>query len=473
MYWNVAGDAFELALRVRTSGWIGFGIAEPGGGGMKGADIVTGFVDAEGVGKINDMYAINNGQPYPDSCENWELIRAEKIGDTTTIELKRLLNTGDSQDRAVDTELGKPTKIIYSWGPLNNGKIAYHAANRFTKRIYFGGGDDQVEILEGIKSDPYTASFSMLNNYTVSPTTTVYQAKCFDLPEVDDVHAIALEHFIQESTAEFVHHFVLEGYHKSNCNSRLQRPIWAWAPGTQHLILPTKAGFRIGPTGNGFRSFRLETHYNNPSLKYNLVDKSGVVMHYTTELREHDAGMFQLGDPSVGLSFQSLPEGSSKYEFECPSACTQSWSHDITVFSTLLHMHSHGVKMLTEQYNKEGAKLRTTANIDWYDPEIQDNIFLLPFKVNRGDSFKTTCFYETPDNLTMFGPNSEDEMCIDFMYYYPILRDPQTVRCDYESHQNCSSRLLSSGTVRSIDRQFGDESGSCQSVFLAEGHSRP
>ncbi|RUS28474.1 hypothetical protein BC938DRAFT_481838 [Jimgerdemannia flammicorona] len=45
LFWKLNLDAevpsIDIALDVKTGGWLGFGLAEPNSGGMRGSDIVT------------------------------------------------------------------------------------------------------------------------------------------------------------------------------------------------------------------------------------------------------------------------------------------------------------------------------------------------------------------------------------------------------------------------------------------------
>lgn len=54
-----------------------------------------------------------------------------------------------------------------------------------------------------------------------------------------------------------------------------------------------------------------------------------------------------------------------------------------------------------------------------------------PFEIKRGDYFKLACFYRNSGNETVFGRGSADEMCIDFLFYYPKLktRGPYDMFC--------------------------------------------
>ena len=61
-----------------------------------------------------------------------------------------------------------------------------------------------------------------------------------------------------------------------------------------HLIHLQEAGLPIG--GPDFNPFvMLEVHYNNPAVRDDWVDSSGIRLRYTQHLRRHDAGVMELG----------------------------------------------------------------------------------------------------------------------------------------------------------------------------------
>ena len=72
-------------------------------------------------------------------------------------------------------------------------------------------------------------------------------------------------------------------------NTNCKAPIWAWAHGSEGLVLPPSVGIQIGV--NGIKYLIAEIHYNNPNSVAGLVDTTGFQLVYTTTLRANDAGM--------------------------------------------------------------------------------------------------------------------------------------------------------------------------------------
>lgn len=66
---------------------------------MPGADIVTVAVHDDKTVEIADRFATQKALPEEDGCSHWTLISATEASGMTTVEITRLLDTGDEQDR--------------------------------------------------------------------------------------------------------------------------------------------------------------------------------------------------------------------------------------------------------------------------------------------------------------------------------------------------------------------------------------
>jgi hypothetical protein len=185
------------------------------------------------------------------------------------------------------------------------------------------------------------------------------------------------------------------------------------------LTLPINVG---GPLGSsGFQSFKLETHYNNPSLDVGQFDSSGVRFFYTSKKRQYDLGIFQTGDPGIRLmnTTVSTDGGLSGHTFDCQSDCSAvSVRENITVIAEHLHMHKSGVSMSNSQI-RNGQVIRF-GEVQFWDFAQQGNLAVVqePFTIVPGDAFRTSCNYNANDGQ-VFGLGSSQEMCIAFLFYYP------------------------------------------------------
>lgn len=172
-----------------------------------------------------------------------------------------------------------------------------------------------------------------------APTSRKFEPFCFRLHLLCRLaplkyHAIGFDGVIQSDTERFVHHIVLYGVETdcSICESSSSssdsceyatHTLYAWAPGANGLVTPEDVGFRLGE--GGYQSFALQMHYDNPDGEEGFVDDSGMRVYYTEELRDMDAGVILLGDPFIQLDGEQLPVGKSRYDFSCPSSCSEQY----------------------------------------------------------------------------------------------------------------------------------------------------
>jgi hypothetical protein len=161
--------------------------------------------------------------------------------------------------------------------------------------------------------------------------------------------------------------------------------------------------------------------------------------------------VLQLGDPLLMLEGKHVVGPYGMYSFECSNLKA---TKPITLFTHLLHMHGAGARMVTE-HKRDGVKVGRSPAIEHYDFDYQDVIYR-NVVAQRGDSFTTTCMYDRSKSEvgadTVFGLGSEDEMCVDFVGYYP--RDALTIENQYCGYR-ASGSISQYGEVISLGRQFG------------------
>jgi dopamine beta-monooxygenase len=201
-----------------------------------------------------------------------------------------------------------------------------------------------------------------------------------------------------------------------------RRVIGAWALGATNFTYPEQTGGLIGGP-NTSPYLVLEVHFNNPYLKRGIIDQSGIRMYFTPKLRKFNAGIME-----VGLEYNaknSIPPRSPAFRVSsyCTSECTQVAlpKQGITVFASQLHTHLNGIQVFTRIIRKNGRI--DTINIDrHYSPHFQE-IRLLPepVRIEPGDAIIHTCVYNTEIhvNMTFGGYGIRDEMCVNYMHYYP------------------------------------------------------
>eukprot|EP00752_Nemacystus_decipiens_P015391 g13724.t1 len=485
MFWTIdtTAETIQVAVHAKAAtGWAGVGISEMGG--MEGADIV--FYETA-TGNVTDAHSLVAGRPLVDECtQDWTLLFAEAGDGSLVFEVERVLDTGDAQDRVFTDDTqddSAPTRVLAAWG--DDESMEYHGTTDFAKgEIIMFGGAEAADVDPDVVSDPEVSFFdATTTNFTIPTERTWYEDTCItasELPDLDEFHAIAFEGRAQSDTSEYVHHLVLTAFSGTpDCGlscyewysqyssgdddgistdpysyvednnitipdfcSYTLADIFPWGPGTPDLYLPDDIGFFFGDESGGFTSLNLQTHYNNPNGDEGLVDSSGVRVYYTEELRPIDMGVMKLGDPFIFLNGQPLPDGKATVSFTCPSSCTEEnfEAEEVTVFGHFLHMHETGQRLVTRQYRNDsnGNEVMVhSAEVEYYSflqaagfpVNTNDSI-----TIQKGDRFETECFYDTAlssvgsENVT-FGLGSEQEMCIDYVFYYPNQRLPDNGAC--------------------------------------------
>jgi hypothetical protein len=173
-----------------------------------------------------------------------------------------------------------------------------------------------------------------------------------------------------------------------------------------------------------------------------VIDGSGVEMIVTTDLRTYDAStLVSIYEPSFnivrspkilsillqtlgdgGTMLPDIPAGQSAYHVEitCPSECTETLPHEIHVFSDYFHMHEIGKSGFS--WIHRGDESILLNRIEYYafanQHAVAVNITLKP-----GDRINTNCVWDSskrtaPTNIAVA---STDEMCMEFLTYYPAI----------------------------------------------------
>jgi len=443
IYWNIDSNEeyVHIAVAARAKGWIAFGISESGG--MIGADMV--LFTAKNPNELVDAYTTDILIPQTDECSSdWELISSSVFnqeedsksedGNFLMFETKRLLNTGDPQDKVIQNDASSmvsPHRVIAAWG--NTKDVSYHNLNRARGAIRFFGSGDEQSTFEAVMNRDSEGVFEIRSNeYTVSQEEeTVYEHICFSredlinqgIPDTPNMlNIIGFEPIITEATRKHVHHFIVLGSTLRQCSEDFDEFVFVWAPGEGPLALPENIGSPLFGE-DGFQSFLLQIHYDNPKFETGIIDSSGVRFYWTSQNREEELGVLKVGDPNLTLIHTHVGNGLALHQFECPGDCSSAAINtpSVTVLREHFHMHQSGKRMVNEQI-RDGQVVRSGA-IDYFDFDQNGNLPLVqdPFDILPGDGFRTSCYYSNEGNskTRIFGYGSRDEMCIAFLLYYP------------------------------------------------------
>ncbi|CAJ0578113.1 unnamed protein product, partial [Mesorhabditis spiculigera] len=251
-------------------------------------------------------------------------------------------------------------------------------------------------------------------------------------------HAIRLEPIIQAGNEHLVHH--MEIFHclspktvdfTGECRDKKRRPdfakscsqvIAAWAKGAEAIVYPPETGLPMGGPDT-VPYIMVEIHYNNELRTAGVIDSSGFAFTVTSELRQFDAGVLEVG--LIYSDVMSIPPGQSAFPLTgiCPTSCTKRFPDDgINVFGTQLHAHLTGRKLWTSIYRK-GLKIGELNRDNHFSPHWQHIIRLdPPVNIKKGDVLMTTCVHNTIQRagMTFGGYEITNEMCVNYIHYYPV-----------------------------------------------------
>jgi len=437
LYWKINGNKFQFGAQVATLGWVGIGIGEKTSGSMPGADIAVISISGNKP-VITDHYATAFEYPSVDTCQDWVLLSHEVVdGTTTMVEVERLIDTGDTQDRVL--EVG-PMMMVYAYGDKGDATLSYHDSRRGIYAVQFW--EDPIAQPDPTESDLQTQT-NLMVNFKVPTRSTTYACIAHKVPvnnNEQDKHVVRVEPILDPRTHGISHHMLVHqcidnspiswaslylekstqcispiGMPFSGCNTLM----YGWAMGIEELNYPPDVGARMGFSRAAFQYIVIEMHYANPDGIRGLVDSTGYKMFYTSRLRKYDGATLTTGDPFI--SFPSIPAHSPSEgrESTCPAQCTRQFKDDIHIFISALHMHVSGSQMWTTHF-RDDKYLGTISRSDFFAFDNQHTNYV-NVTVRKGDSLNTHCVFNTADRTrpTAFGYASFSEMCMDFLGYYP------------------------------------------------------
>jgi len=444
--WKIDSSSkkIEFHINANTTGWVGIGLSPEGK--MANADMILCYMKSS-VPNCTDRYASGNRVPELDtflnenSRDDLENISGEIKDGRSIFHFTRKLITGDDLDYQI--QQGKEINVIFSYRKDGNPDSENGIFNMNTK---YGGekfilypNEGQNVKNDDFKNDNRTYKMSLkFNNYLLPVNDTVYSCMNYDitkmaaettkLPYGTIYHAVAYEPIVDNS--EFMHHIVM-----FSCDSNIQiqpepykcralprectKIQFEWAPGSGIYQLPNEVGILWGVSEN--RNIILQYHYDNPKKKSGAIDSTFVNVYFTTKLRQYDAATTSLGYPTP---FIKIPSNNKAYTIgdTCSEPCTKFMKGDINVFSVFLHGHNYLRKIRTEIIYANGTIDNTTMIENNYRFDHQKYIYFKnPIKITPKDKLLTYCTYDTSNSTdeVLGGDSSSEEMCFNFMSYYP------------------------------------------------------
>lgn len=221
---------------------------------------------------------------------------------------------------------------------------------------------------------------------------------------------------------KIVHHILLFRADKSESSTPFKceafgsagwNLVAGWAPGGNNLELPKEAGF---PQEQGTTHWVLQIHYNNASNLTGAQDLSGYDLCTTEDLRPNDAGVVAFGSTKFNLPPRSTTTVKCDYELD-------DRFEGAKVFNASPHMHTRGVSMSTHRMAGGNGTEELLFEQKNFSFEAQAN-YPVDKTLHEGDVMRTRCGYKNPSDTTIgFGEGTGDEMCFDFIGYYPAIPD--------------------------------------------------
>ncbi|XP_063446633.1 DBH-like monooxygenase protein 1 [Mytilus trossulus] len=391
-------------------------------------------------------HGVGHNNPLGGGSRNQFGLDFKTAGSSWTPELCRKDSDGDG--RTNGEELGDP-ECVWKRGsfPSRLSDITHPGVCTLSDGSICDAdkGEIDCQVEDGLKNcdvlkEPETLNTTIRFPETVVPAEeTTYSCMIFNLPSDQDYHLMAYEPHIDNEMV--MHHMIIFGCDPnedpvpdeqlntvtkcgmsagSNCNQM----IGLWGVGRPGYCIDGPMGIRIGQ--GGFKQAALEFHWNNPKLKSNLKDSSGVTLYYTPKLRENDAGIMSTGQTNL-----EIPPGQQSYTVvgKCHSECSRKLIQaPINIFWAKNHMHYLGHEMNIKVYRDDVYYTELTNEVIYnYDSPVEKT-YSTAVQVLPGDEIVTTCKFKSLSRpkTTFFGDATSDEMCFGFLAFYPVANMPFT-----------------------------------------------
>jgi hypothetical protein len=242
--------------------------------------------------------------------------------------------------------------------------------------------------------------------YLVQPGGEYQPTVSFDAPWGDaPAQAIMFKPLIDNK--KVTHHFIL----MAGALGWLD----AWAPGNDDPELPPEVGMDL-PRGRA--ALRLNMHYYNLTGSKAEPDQSGVAVCVVrgTHLRPKAAAV-HMG--FAAIKFPVMVPANTKGH-QLTGSCKATVKEPVTLYSMGPHAHKLGRHMKFTVTKPDGRVLVLHDQSFSFDEQATYPIGEKGYVVENGDTFTHTCTYDNESNKNYtFGENTDNEMCFNFVVYYP------------------------------------------------------
>ncbi|MET0390844.1 MAG: hypothetical protein ABW321_33030 [Polyangiales bacterium] len=192
--------------------------------------------------------------------------------------------------------------------------------------------------------------------------------------------------------------------------------IAGWAVGGNDVAMPKDVGLVLPAPGGGLL---LEWHFYNTDIAPQMDSSAIEICTLPAGTMKNTAGMTWLGTENFNGPTGMPPKVESKFAGTClPSRTGMNATDPIHIFSFWPHMHSYGRHMNSVVHRVDGTNEQVFDKpFDFnYQITYEAGVDLYP-----GDTITSTCtFMNTSDFGVAFGPSSDQEMCYQFAFSYPV-----------------------------------------------------
>ncbi|MPC37085.1 DBH-like monooxygenase protein 1 [Portunus trituberculatus] len=134
LLWTPRKEDVVFEVQVGTTGYVGLGFSPTGG--MKGADIILGWVDTSGEVFLHDSYAEGNSAPMVDESQDVKLLGGYQNDTHTVLRFSRPWDTCDGdQDYTLSDDTVRVIWAYSSRDPASETNLHYHD-RRGTKSLF-------------------------------------------------------------------------------------------------------------------------------------------------------------------------------------------------------------------------------------------------------------------------------------------------------------------------------------------------
>ncbi|KAL1131405.1 hypothetical protein AAG570_011022 [Ranatra chinensis] len=446
LFWSLHYPSSTVHLEAHVpsllfGSWFALGFSDYGL--FTDADFCLLWADPQGNVRLQDSWTDDKGLLWEDEQQDCDDLRYVVEANVTKFSFSRQFDTCDVHDYCIEEGT---THIVWAkggggWDSMEG--MSVQSGLKGMQRVQLLKNLETIEDVLPEQKDVFGVTVTS-DRVKVPSLETTYWCHVTKLPqELSQLHHIVkFESVIQEGNEGLVHH--MELFHceadrgqelplyrgpcqhadRPNSTQVCKKVLAAWAMGASAFHYPKAAGLPVG--GENFNlHVMLEVHYNNPEMKADWVDSSGLRIYLTKKLRRYNAGVIELGLEYIDK--MAIPPKQPAFNLTgyCIAQCTAVALPEggVTVFGSQLHTHLAGTRVATRHL--EGSSGREMPLLNWdnhYSTHFQEiRLLKRPVTLMPGDALITTCTYNTQDrdNITLGGFAISDEMCVNYIYYYP------------------------------------------------------